>query len=584
MSQIFSYSKVDCFKRCPFKYQLRYIEGLDTLPTYEAANPLHVGSCMHTGIEKGVSAALKQYHDYFPVLDDLQVHEAMKFEHLIPLVQKLIPAGGQFEVKIETDEFKGFIDLLVPRGGNVFDIYDFKYASGVGYVEDVQRIEEVVAPTGFDNDFDPIVIDVIDEHVGMKPSPKMQGYLDSVQLHVYKHFYELTHPGHKIDKLFYVFIPKTQIRQKNSKKETEDLFQFRKRLQSVLNEMEIMVEEVEFDFQKVRKYLDAVATIKATSEFPKNCTRQCDWCEFKQYCKQGDTTMITMPKLERRKLNAITRKRIFLFGAPMCGKTFFANTFPSPLMLNTDGNLTMDNAAPAIRIAAQAEVVNGRVKNTAAWDYFVEAVDMLEREQNNPDRPKTIVVDVLIHLLDNCRTVVFDKTGMTHESDQGFGKGYDLVRTPYYNQLKRLNDLNYETIIYIDHEAADKTVKTRNGELTRYVPAIPTAIADKLQSLVDLTGRVYMEDGKRWLNVSNDNLIYGGFRYETNLDRIPLEYGALMELFDNAVPKASEPAEKPVEPVAAPAEPVAAEKPVEGASDASEAPAQPAVRRRVAVK
>lgn len=548
MSQIFSYSKVDCFKRCPFKYQLRYIDGLDTLPTYEAANPLHVGSCMHTGIEKGVDAALKQYHDYFPVLDDLQVHEAMKFEHLIPLVQKLIP-DGEYEVKIETDEFKGFIDLLVPRGGNVFDIYDFKYAAGIEYYYDLGG-----------------------DYV---PSPKLQGYLDSVQLHVYKHFYELTHPGHMIDKLFYVFIPKTQIRQKNSKKEKEDLFEFRKRLQSELNKMKIMVEEVEYDFQKVRKYLDAVATIKAATEFPKNCTRQCDWCEFKKYCKQGDTTMITMPKLERRKLNAINRKRIFLYGAPMCGKTFFANKFPEPLMLNTDGNLTMDNAAASIRITAQVEVVNGRVKKTPAWDYFIEAVDMLEREQNNPDRPKTIVVDVLDHLLRDCRELVFEKTGMTHESDQGFGKGYDLVRTPYFNQLKRLNDLNYETIIYIGHEAAEKSVTTRNGSLTRWMPSIPSAIADQLQSIVDLTGRVYKEDGKRWLTVSNDNLTYGGFRYTTELDRIPLEYEALMELFASAMPTRLA-APVAAEQAAAPAESAPAETQTAAAAPAA------TTRRRVA--
>lgn len=525
----FSYSKVDCFKSCPYKYQLRYIDKLETLPTYEAANPLHVGSCMHTGIEQGVDAALKQYHDYYPVIDDLQVHESMKFEHLIPLVQDVIPAGGQFEVKIETDEFKGFIDYLVPRGGNVFDIYDFKYSNNG------------------------------------------ERYLQSVQLHVYKHFYELTHPGHKIGGLYYVFIPKTQIRQKK----TEDLFQFRKRLQSELDKMEIMVEEVEYDFQKVRKYLDAVATIKAASEFPKNCTRLCDWCEYKKYCKQGDTTMITMPKLERRKLEAITRKRIFLFGAPMSGKTFFANKFPEPLMLNTDGNLTMDDAAASIRIKAQAEVINGRVKNTHAWDYFIEAVDMLEREQNNPDRPKTIVVDVLDHLLRDCRQLVFEKNGMTHESDQGYGKGYDLVRTPYFNQLKRLNDLNYETIIYIGHEAADKTVNTRNGSLTRWMPSIPAAIADLLQSIVDLTGRVYMEDGKRWLSVSHDNLTYGGFRYETDLDRIPLEYDALMKLFADAVPTRLA-APVAAEQVAAPAESAPAETQTAAAAPAA------TTRRRVA--
>lgn len=502
----FSYSRVDCFKRCPHLYKLRYIERLGTLPNYDAANPLHVGSCMHTGIEKGVEAALKQYHDYYPVIDDLQVHEAMKLEHLIPLVQAAIP-DGESEVKIETDDFIGFIDRLVPKGNNHFAQYEFKYSNNV------------------------------------------DSYLQSVQQHVYKHFYELTHPGHKIDKLFYVFIPKTQIRQKK----TEDLFQFRKRLQSELDKMEIMVEEVEFDFQKVRKYLDAVEKIKAVTEFPKNCTKLCDWCEYNKYCKQGDTTMITMPKLERRKLEAITRKRIFLYGAPMCGKTFFANKFPNPLMLNTDGNMTMNDAAPYIRITAHVDVDGGRVKKTPAWNYFIEAVDMLEREQNNPERPKTIVVDVLNHLLRDCREVVFEKTGMTHESDQGFGKGYDLVRTPFFNQLKRLNDLNYETIIYIDHEAAEKSVTTRNGSLSRWLPTISSSIADQLQSIVDLTGRVYKEDGKRWLTVSNDNLTYGGFRYETNLERIPLEYDALMNLFANAVPKAAAPdetqsAEKPAEP------------------------------------
>ena len=562
MSAQFSYSRVDCFKSCPYKYQLRYIDQLGTLPNYDAANPLHVGSCMHTGIEKGVDAALKQYHDYYPVIDDLQVHEAMKFEHLIPLVQDVIPAGGMFEVKIETDDFKGFIDMLVPRGGGVFDIYDFKYASGVGYVEDVQRIEHVLPPSEYDNGFDPTVIDVIEEHVGMKPNAKLQGYLNSAQLHIYKHFYELTHPGHKIGGLYYVFIPKTMIRQKK----TEDLFQFRQRLQSELNEAGIMVEEVEYDFQKVRKYLDAVETIKAASEFPKNCTKLCDWCEYKQYCKKGDTTMITMPTLERRKLNTITRKRIFLYGAPMSGKTFFANKFPIPLMLNTDGNTNFDNGAPVLSIVDHTETVNGRIVKTVAWNRFIEMVDMLEREQNNPDRPKTIIVDVLDHLLERCRELVFEKTGMSHESDQGFGKGYDLVRTPYFNQLKRLNDMNYETIIYIGHEAADKAVNMRNGSLTRWMPSIPSAIADKLQSIVDLTGRVYMEDGKRWLSVSKDNLTYGGFRYSTDLDRIPLEYEALMQLFANAVPKSA-------------ATPVEAAQP---AATAAPAPGVVPARRRVA--
>ena len=524
----FSYSKVDCFKSCPYKYQLRYIEQLETLPNYDASNPLHLGTCMHTGIERGVNDGIAQYHAHYPIIDDLQVHEAMKLEHLIPLAQAAIPAGGMFEVKIETDEFKGFIDMLVPKGDNVFDLYDFKYSNNG------------------------------------------ERYMQSVQLHVYKHFYELTHPGHKIDKLFYVFIPKTQIRQKK----TEDLYQFRKRLQSELDKMEVMVEEVEFDFQKVRKYLDAVETIKAASEFPKNCTKLCDWCEYQQYCKEGDTTMIKMPKIERRTIKANPKKRIWLFGKPMSGKTFFVNNFPEPLMLNTDDNTDLVTAT-VLTIKDQVSYT-GNVKNfTSAWEYFIQAVDMLEREQTNPERPKTVIVDLLDHVFMHCRDYVLGKNKIEHETDSGYGKGFALVRTPFIQQIKRLLMLDYENIILISYEDDASAVTKRDGSnTTRFKTTIPDAVANQLAGLVKVIARVHMVNGERKLSFPQDSLMFGGVRLPFSKPTIPLDYDAFIQAYDEALAKVSAKAADAPQTASEPAE---APTPAETADE----PVQATSRRRV---
>lgn len=488
----FSYSRVSCYKSCPYQFKLRYIDELETIPNTDANNALYLGSAMHTGIEKTVKAALAQYYANYPLLDDLHINETMKLEHLIPLAKKVIPHGA-YEVKIETDEFIGYMDLLVPKGDNHFDLYDFKYSNNV------------------------------------------DGYLKSVQLHVYKYFYELTHPGHVIDKLYYVFIPKTQIRQKNSKKEKETLYEFRKRLQSVLDKMKIMVEEVKYDFQKVRDYLEAVEEIKAATEYPKNCTKLCDWCEYKQYCKEGDTTMITMPKIERRKISVTdNKKRILLFGAPMSGKTFFANKFPEPLMLNTDGNTDFVDAT-VLKIKNQVTTVGRTTEVMTAWDYFVEVVDMLEREQTNPERPKTVIVDVLDHILEYCREVKLEKAGIEHETDAGFGKGFDLVRKPFIQEIKRLLQLDYETIILISHEDVSSTVTKRDGSsVSRIKSTLPDKLANQLAGLVKVIGWVHMENGVRKLTFPTDGLYYGGNRMPFKQQTIPLSYKAFCQAYDEA--------------------------------------------------
>ena len=181
-----SHSRVDLFNRCPYRYRLRYVEGLNTIPDTEPDNALILGTALHTGIEEGVEKALDFYQSSFPILTDDHVNEMMKLEAMIPKAKAMLPPGGAFELPIGNADFVGFMDYLWPCGWDsrtnetLFDLYDFKYSNNA------------------------------------------KSYAVSGQLHEYKYWYELTHPGHRIRNMYFLIVPKVKIRQKK----TETLAQF----------------------------------------------------------------------------------------------------------------------------------------------------------------------------------------------------------------------------------------------------------------------------------------------------------------------------------------------------------------------
>ena len=232
----FSYSRVSTYEQCPRRFKLQYIDELKTLENYDADNALYLGSMLHKAIETDVDTAVKEYYDTFPIITDAHINEAMKIEVLAPKVKWLLPEG-KHEVPLEDEEFKGFIDYLTND-----EIFDYKYSNNI------------------------------------------ERYLESGQLHVYKYFAEKL-LGIEIKYLYYVFVPKVAIRQKK----TETIEQFRTRLRSVLSEQQPKIICVEYDHSKVEKYLETVEEIKNATEFPKNETRLCDWCNYKNYCLKGET-------------------------------------------------------------------------------------------------------------------------------------------------------------------------------------------------------------------------------------------------------------------------------------------------------
>lgn len=238
--------------------------------------------------------------------------------------------------------------------------------------------------------------------------------------------------------------------------------------------------------------------------------------------------MARLPENKRRTATSPTKRTMWLYGSPFSGKTTFADSAPDPLMLNTDGNAEYVTA-PYISI--QDEItVNGRMtQRKMAWQVFKEYLDELEKGGNTY---KTIVLDLVNDLYESCRLYMYNKLGITHESDDTF-RAWDKVRTEFLSTMRRVMHLPYENIILLSHEDATKDLTKKSGEkITSVKPKMADKVADSLAGMVGFVGRAYVDDGKHLLSIKSDEVVYGGGRLGVSDVVIPLDWNEVIKLFD----------------------------------------------------
>lgn len=477
----FSYSRVSCFKHCPFQFKLRYIDKLNTIHDPEPNNALIIGNALHLGIEKNIEAAIDFYKSQFYILNDLHIEEIIKLEYVIPKVKSMLDEVNIYaqEKLILTERFKGIVDLMLKNDDGSIDVLDFKYSNNV------------------------------------------ENYLESAQLHIYKYFLEKQ--GFKVNRLGFIFAPKVSIRRKKN----EETYQFRQRLLDELDKSEVQLVEIKYNPNKVIEFFSDITDILTAKDYKKNVTRLCSWCEFENYCIKGDDYML-LPSNERRTLTKVSKKAIWIYGAPFSGKTYLANEFPNVLMLNTDGNVEFVDA-PYIPIKDRVEVT-GRVTNkTLAWQIFKDAIDELEKKQNNFE---TIVVDLLEDMYEYCRLYMYDKLKITHESDDSF-RAWDKVRIEFLSTIKRLRNLDYN-IIFLSHEDTSKDLTKKSGDkISKIAPNLQEKAANKIAGMVDIVARAINEGDDYILSFTDSEVEFGGGRLGIKGKEIESSYDELMKIYDD---------------------------------------------------
>jgi hypothetical protein len=485
----YSYSRVSLFETCPYHFKLKYIDELTEIPKLDADNPLIIGHALHTGIEYDVETALNEYYNAFPVLTDRIIEEAIKLEILIPKVKDFLETtfeGLEFihEYELNTPTYKGFVDLIIKAPDGTCMIMDFKYSNNI------------------------------------------QNYMESGQLHIYKHYLE--QEGFKVERLAYLFVPKTSIKQH----ENEDHFHFRKRIVDTVNESQVTFVPIEFDEMEVVYFQNNIKKIESATEWPRNTSGKCFSCNprftpnyLELITDEKGEVLMTLPKNERREKKIDTKPDFWLYGDSYVGKSTFVDHIKNVLFLNTDGN-TDNTTAPVISIKDIVTVEGRRTNRKLAWEVFLETIHDLETEENDFE---AVAIDLIEDLKEHCRYYVFEKNGWEHESDGSYGKGWSKVTTEWQKAIKRLKSLGYQ-LIYISKEKAEEITLKGGAKRTVFKPNIDDKFANFLTGTVDLTMRAFTNsDDERLLQLGKKNNVFGGGRFDFQVDTCPLDMEAFIE-------------------------------------------------------
>src|SRR5699024_631795 len=141
----------------------------------------------------------------------------------------------------------------------------------------------------------------------------------------------------------------------------------------------------------------------------------------------------------KRKVAKETPRNFVIFGGTMHGKTYFADEFPNPLNLNTDGNAEMIET-PSLNIRNERDA-KGKITRSAA-DHLIEIITDLEAGNHTFE---TIVIDVIDDIVTLFEQEIIEEHGVKNIGDIGWGKGHSTQEMMVRVLVMRLKELTMKT-------------------------------------------------------------------------------------------------------------------------------------------
>lgn len=180
----------------------------------------------------------------------------------------------------------------------------------------------------------------------------------------------------------------------------------------------------------------------------------------------------------KRKVAKETPRNFVIFGGTMHGKTYFADEFPNPLNINTDGNADMIET-PSINLRNERDV-KGNI-TTPASEKLIKAITELEAGNHTYE---TIVLDVIDDIITLFEQEITEEHNVKNIGDIGWGKGHSTHQMMVRVLVMRLKELTMKTgmnVLYLSR----LTTITEN-DVERHVPSLPL----------------------KWMNIINGNSDY----------------------------------------------------------------------------
>lgn len=187
--------------------------------------------------------------------------------------------------------------------------------------------------------------------------------------------------------------------------------------------------------------------------------------------------MGVLPKNER-KVAKETPRNFVIYGGTMHGKTYFADEFPNPLNLNTDGNADMIET-PSININHTRDSKGKIVKPASEL-----LSDIIVELENTNHTFETVVIDVIDDVITLFEQEITEEHGVRSVGDIPYGKGHQMLEMMVRVLVMRLKELSMKRKMNIIYISRLNIIEENDMEV--YVPSL------KL----------------KWLNIVNGNSDY----------------------------------------------------------------------------
>lgn len=224
-----------------------------------------------------------------------------------------------------------------------------------------------------------------------------------------------------------------------------------------------------------------------------------------------------LPVTKKPKETDLREYKFLIYGSPKSGKSTFASSFPDAIFIPTEPGLKFLEC----NVITDDEGKPMTVKN---WKEFVEAVKMICTVEH---QFKTVVIDTADNAWDFCSRHVLQKREIEHESDEGFGKGYTMVKREFSGLINQLANHGFG-IVFISHEKQGE--REERGVKRMYIDSsLGSSGKSYINGLCDFIFYAYRDaSGKRLMRTKASPNINAGDRSGTLPEILPLDFNELV--------------------------------------------------------
>lgn len=160
---------------------------------------------------------------------------------------------------------------------------------------------------------------------------------------------------------------------------------------------------------------------------------------------------------------------ICLYGRPKIGKSTLASHLPGAYFLPTEKG---------------TKYLNVRQTYIDSWDKFVAFIQWAEKHKKATANVSVFIVDTVTILAKHCMYSVCAELGVTHPSDESYGKGWEAFADTFAGWILRLCGLG-KGIMFICHESITDIV-SRSMQVSHYGPDLPRTAYRVIMPICDI--------------------------------------------------------------------------------------------------